>query len=269
MKKTLTLMLALSMLVLLCACGEGGSGTSTVQTTSSSATTQPTGTSCLPTTGTTTAATVPVTTTQSSTTTAPTSPPTTVTTRPTKPSTTASTTAETDYAHIFREYPELFYDLAWFSSADNLSAYSVFTWCRRDMEPSARESYWDSEYAVDVFKFYYSVDELDKITLQYLGRTWDYSTILNTDINDFAQYSLDPDTNMVVLTYLIEVHELPPSDPRLRIEYRKYTAIDSTHFEIEYLHQIYYGPEYIKTEVMLLGVTLEGGNYIVTYHHKK
>lgn len=273
MKKLLATGLVISTILLLFACGKGSGDSSTpiaTQRTTSSATTQPATSTHVATTATATSSftTTPVTT--SVTTTAPTtSAATTVTTaKPTtKPTTVTTVPATTDLTELFTDYPHIVYDLARFKSIENLPAYQVFIWCKKDIEPCKSESYWDSDYAVDVFKFYYDAAELDAITLEYLGRTWDYSTILNTSNNDNAMYSFDPETNMVVLTYLIEIHELPGEDARLWVEYRNYTVIDSTHFEIEYFYQMRYGPEYIKTEIRKIQVALVNGNYIITAHY--
>ncbi len=170
-----------------------------------------------------------------------------------------------DLESRFKHYPNIVDGLGYFDSTDTLTAYAVFTWWMdfESTQPDKTESFWDDENCIDVFNHTYPVSELNEYTEKYLGRTWDYSTIVKTEEYDEAQYSYDPDSQAVVVTYMGALGG-PSEDGGGSKTYEGYTAIDGTRYEITYSTQ-YMG----RPVDAVIVVEAKGDNYVIVSHGLK
>ena len=108
----------------------------------------------------------------------------------------------------------------------------------------------------------YSISSLNKFTNKHFGRTWDYSTIVNTNDSDNALYSYDPTAEAVVATYFGNDWNGPGMTGPANL-FKEYAVIDDNHFEVIYSTR--YKGESIKA---VIKIEKKGNKFIITSHTK-
>ena len=145
---------------------------------------------------------------------------------------------------ILRAYTDQISWLGYFSSVDTIDALTVFKWsqCAVDLVETGEYEATDPEdnqtytYARKV----YAVSELDALTDQVFGRTWDYSVLDGRNEEHMYTYYYDAQAKTVIVDF-----DCRFSGAGLGIGspyYQGYEQIGDTHFVVKY-YLDYYGDE--------------------------
>ncbi len=152
--------------------------------------------------------------------------------------------------------------LRFFDSISDLTAYDVFLWYMYSQYPARgdiKTFHYDGIYVINHL---YPVSALDKFTKKYFGRIWDYSKISKTDGEYNAQYSYDPTSESVVVTYFEDTWDGPSKTGPINL-IKRYAVIDDTHFELEYSTR--YDGEPVNVTIY---IQKKGDKFIITSHNK-
>ncbi len=169
--------------------------------------------------------------------------------------------------NVFETYLYGIDDLPFFDTVDELDAYDLVVWLKRKVDVLDTKSHWDQDLCVDVINHYYDKNEFDKTTNKYFGKTWDYGTIEKTSDYDEAEYSYDPDAQMVVITYT-GAYGGPTGESSSGVKYKGYTEIDDTHFEVTYERYFFMSDAEKELNDVKIGVELKDGMPIITSHKR-
>ena len=163
--------------------------------------------------------------------------------------------AQLDVENLFKNYPDVLHTLGWFSSVDDLTALRMFDWAINHIETVGETK--DMENFI--FSYTYSVEDLDKKTVSYFDKAWDYSTIATSEPSNGIGYAYSDVDKTVTVIYYGAFGDAGPE-----VKYESYKALDDTHFEITY-SKAYWGEEPFK---VIIKVELQGDTFVVTAQEK-
>ncbi len=166
-----------------------------------------------------------------------------------------------------KTYPRAIESLPFFDTVTELDAYDIVVWCKESVQAAKTYSLWDELLCVDVISHHYDKNEFDKITNKYFGHSWDYSTIENANDFDKAEYSYDAEAETVVIT-IMGAYGGPSDGDSSDLEYKGYTEIDATHFEVTYTRYFYKQNGEKELDDVKIGVELKDGMPFVTSHKR-
>ena len=160
-----------------------------------------------------------------------------------------------DPEETFKSYPAYLHTLGYFAEVDSLTADRMFGWAMEHLETVAE----GKDFENYIFTYTYAIEDLDKLTVRFFGKTWDYSGIQNPETHDGTQYIYDGEAKTVSVVYSGAFGDAPPE-----VTYESYTAIDDTRFEITY-SKTNWGEAPFK---VVLKVELQENTFVVTAQEK-